>query len=126
MGATPSQPAEFNEKRRVQAAMAAQAKELADNLASLDLNEVATSTTGTLEGALLEDWEYAASKVDGYCSALHSLIFIPEPCDCYLKDSLVAHRYQRIATAPPSSRCRHLYLQHFAAIYPEAYHESAR
>lgn len=63
MGATPSQPVpDFSEKRKVQAAMAAQAKELADNLASLDLNAVATSRNGALEGALLDDWEYAASK----------------------------------------------------------------
>ncbi|KAG8771249.1 hypothetical protein FRC15_003543 [Serendipita sp. 397] len=63
MGTAPSRPApDFTEKRRVQVAMAAQAKDLADSLATLDMNAVATSRNGSLERALLEDWEYVAAK----------------------------------------------------------------
>ena len=40
-----------------------QAKELADTLATLDLNGVAVSENGSLDGSLLGDWERAAAKV---------------------------------------------------------------
>jgi hypothetical protein len=66
MGATSSKPTpEFAEKRRQQEAMVVQAKELADSLATLDLNGVAASENGSLDGSLLGDWEHATAKV-GY------------------------------------------------------------
>lgn len=68
MGTAPSKPVpEFTEKQRVQRALAGQARELADSLATLDLNGVATSENGSLGGSNLREWENAAAKV---CKAI--------------------------------------------------------
>ena len=70
MGATSSKPApEFTEKRRQQETVVVQAKELADTLATLDLNGVAVSENGSLDGSLLGDWEHAAAKVSHLLSS---------------------------------------------------------
>lgn len=64
MGATTSRPApEFTEKRRQQETLVVQARELADNLATLDLNGIPAGESGTLDGSLFGDWEHAAAKV---------------------------------------------------------------
>jgi hypothetical protein len=64
MGTAPSKPtSEFVEKRRQQEVMVVQAKELADSLATLDLNGAAVSENGSLDGSLLGDWEHATAKV---------------------------------------------------------------
>jgi hypothetical protein len=64
MGTAPSKPtSEFTEKQRQQVTMVGQAKDLADALATLDMNGVATSESGSLGSSNLKEWERAAAKV---------------------------------------------------------------
>jgi hypothetical protein len=70
MGANTSKPAApgFTEKRLEQETLVEQAKELADNLATLDLNGVPTSPYGSLETGLFKQWEDKASKVSPFAT----------------------------------------------------------
>jgi hypothetical protein len=43
--------------------MVVEAAALADTLATVDLNALATSESGKLEGGNLKEWEHATSKV---------------------------------------------------------------
>lgn len=68
MGGTTSKPEPaFDEKRSRQLVMAAQAKQLADSLAALDLNGVANSADGSLRHSNVDEWETQASKVSIHC-----------------------------------------------------------
>jgi hypothetical protein len=67
MGGSQSRPAPsqdaYLEKRAQQASMVVEAAALADTLATVDLNALATSESGKLEGGNLKEWEHATSKV---------------------------------------------------------------
>ena len=79
MGTAPSRPApEFTEKRREQMALVGRARDLADALASLDMNGLPTSESGSLDSANLTEWETAAAKV---CPVMLSGPIIVETTD---------------------------------------------
>lgn len=67
MGTSQSKPSTsqdaYFEKRAQQASMVVEAAALADTLATVDLNELAMSETGKLEGGNLKEWEHSTSKV---------------------------------------------------------------
>ena len=107
MGTTPSKPAtEFTEKQRQQVALAGQARVLADSLATLDLNGIATSQNGSLEGSNLAEWEHAVGKVGatdfGICHYLQ--LFRTQSC-------LFLGQYYHIRISAPACSSGHRLLR---------------
>ncbi len=101
MGGTSSKPEPtFDEKRIAQQYMVVKAKELADSLATLDLNGVATSTDGSLKHSNMNEWERKASAVliplnPFTLNTLNvNLTLSPlEPRSDALEDNFIAHGY---------------------------------